>query len=92
MLGDTVRTPLRVWGGADTFEAQFRLKVTDSTGRTAADVIVRATSGTGTRGTFDVTFPYKAARTGAGLLTAYFLSPEDGRTVTVDTVPLTVNR
>jgi hypothetical protein len=92
MVGDTVRTPLRVWGSANTFEAQFRLKVTDTTGRTAADVLVRATSGTGTRGTFDVTVPYKAARTGPGKLTAYFLSPEDGRRVTVDTVPLTVSR
>ncbi|MFF7451551.1 MULTISPECIES: GerMN domain-containing protein [unclassified Streptomyces] len=92
MIGDTVRSPLRVWGSADTFEAEFQLKVTDTTGRTSADVQVRATSGTGTRGTFDVTFPCKAARSGPGLLTAYFVSPEDGRRVTVDTVPLTVNR
>ncbi|MFJ1556277.1 GerMN domain-containing protein [Streptomyces mirabilis] len=92
LIGDTARTPLRVWGSADTFEAQFRLRVTDTTGRTAADVVVRATSGTGTRGTFDVTFPYKAARTGPGLLTAYVLSPRDGTPVTVDTVSLTVNR
>jgi germination protein M len=92
LIGDTVRTPVRVWGSANTFEAVFRLKVTDTTGRTAADVLVRATSGTGTRGTFDVTFPYKAARSGPGLLRAYFVSPKDGRNVTVDTVPLTVNR
>nr|WSY50621.1 GerMN domain-containing protein [Streptomyces sp. NBC_00886] len=92
LIGDTVRTPVRVWGSANTFEAVFRLKVTDTTGRTAADVRVKATSGTGTRGTFDVTFPYKAARSGPGLLTAYYLSPKDGRPVTVDTVPLTVNR
>ncbi|MFI1164332.1 GerMN domain-containing protein [Streptomyces sp. NPDC020801] len=92
MIGDTVRSPVRVWGSANTFEAEFRLKVTDTAGRTAADVLVRATSGTGTRGTFDVTFPYKATRTGAGLLRAYYLSPKDGRPVTVDTVPLTVNR
>lgn len=92
LIGDAVRTPVRVWGSANTFEAQFRLKVTDTAGRTAADVLVRATSGTGTRGTFDVVFPYKAARSGPGLLTAYFMSPADGRPVTVDTVPLTVNR
>ncbi|MFR0354658.1 GerMN domain-containing protein [Streptomyces sediminimaris] len=92
LIGDAVRTPVRVWGSANTFEAVFRLKVTDAGGRTAADVQVRATSGTGTRGTFDVTFPYKATRTGPGLLKAYFLSPKDGRPVTVDTVPLTVNR
>jgi hypothetical protein len=92
LIGDTVRTPVRVWGTANTFEAEFRLKITDVTGRTAADVRVMATSGSGTRGTFDVTFPYKAARTGPGVLTAYFYSPEDGRPVTVDTVPVTVNR
>ncbi|MFI6360587.1 GerMN domain-containing protein [Streptomyces sp. NPDC050743] len=92
LIGDTVRTPLHVWGTAGTFEAVFRLKVTDTIGRTAADVRVRATSGTGTRGTFDVTFPYKAARTGPGLLTAYFNSPKDGKPVTVDTIPLAVHR
>ncbi|MFJ9898297.1 GerMN domain-containing protein [Streptomyces sp. NPDC091280] len=90
--GDSVRTPLRVWGSANTFEAVFRLRVTDAAGHRAADVQVRATSGTGTRGTFDVTVPYHATRTGPGLLTAYFVSPKDGRPVTVDTVPLTVNR
>ncbi|WP_367325320.1 GerMN domain-containing protein [Streptomyces sp. HUAS ZL42] len=92
LIGGSVNTPVRVWGSANTFEAEFRLKVTDAAGRVAADVQVMATSGTGTRGTFDVTFPYKAARTGPGLLTAYFLSPANGRPVTVDTVPLTVNR
>ncbi|WP_369222343.1 GerMN domain-containing protein [Streptomyces sp. R39] len=92
LIGDTVRTPVRVWGSANTFEAVFRLKVTDTTGHTAADVRVTATSGTGTRGTFDVTFPYKPVRTGPGLLTAYYLSPRDGRAVTVDTVPLYLNR
>lgn len=73
---------MRVRDSSDTVEAVFRPKVTDSTGRTAADVLVRATSGTGTRGTFDVTFPYKAARSGPGLLTAYSVSPADARPVT----------
>lgn len=92
LIGDTVLTPVRVWGSANMLEAVFRLKVTDTSGRTTADVRVKATSGTGTRGTFDVTFPFKATRTGPGLLTAYYLSPKDGKPVTVDTVPLNVNR
>jgi hypothetical protein len=92
LISGTVRTPVRVWGTANTFEAEFQLKITDVTGRTAADIQVMATSGSGTRGTFDVTFPYSAARTGPGVLTAYFYSPEDGRPVTVDTVPVNVNR
>ncbi|MFG3497722.1 GerMN domain-containing protein [Streptomyces sp. NPDC047928] len=92
MIGDTIRTPVRVWGTANTFEATFRLKVTDAAGRTGADIYGTATSGSGTRGTFDVTFPYTATRSGAGVLTSYWDSPEDGRPVVSDTVPVTVNR
>ncbi|WP_228047721.1 Gmad2 immunoglobulin-like domain-containing protein [Streptomyces justiciae] len=92
LIGDTVRSPVRVWGSANTFEATFRLKITDAAGRTAADVHVTATSGTGTRGTFDVTIPYRAIRSGAGTLTAYWNSLEDGHPVIEDTVPLTVQR
>jgi hypothetical protein len=92
LIGDTVRSPLRVWGSANTFEATFKLKITDAAGHTAADVYVTATSGSGTRGTFDVTIPYRATRSGAGLLTAYWNSLEDGHAVVEDTVPLTVQR
>ena len=92
LIGDTVRTPVRVWGSANTFEATFRLRITDAAGHAAADVYATATSGSGTRGTFDVTIPYKATRSGAGRLTAYWNSLEDGHAVIEDTVPLTVTR
>lgn len=92
LLGETVRAPVRVWGTANTFEAVFRLRLTDAAGRVAADVRVQATSGTGTRGTFDVTFPYHATRGGPGTLTAYYSSPADGSDVTVQRVPLNLNR
>ncbi|MFF7648133.1 GerMN domain-containing protein [Streptomyces canus] len=92
LIGDTIRTPVRVWGSANTFEATFRLKITDAAGHTAANVYATATSGTGTRGTFDVTIPYRATRSGPGLLTAYWNSLEDGHAVIEDTVPLTVTR
>ncbi|WP_329331786.1 GerMN domain-containing protein [Streptomyces sp. NBC_00663] len=92
LIGDTVRTPLRISGSANTLEATFRLKITDAAGRTAADIRVTATSGSGTRGTFDVTIPYRATRSGAGLLSAYWNSLEDGHAVVEDTVPLTVQR
>ncbi|WP_223189461.1 GerMN domain-containing protein [Streptomyces sp. TRM68416] len=92
LIGDTIRTPVRVWGSANTFEATLRLKITDAAGRTAASVYATATSGTGTRGTFDVTIPYKATRSGPGTLTAWWDSPEDGRKVVEDVVPLNVER
>jgi len=92
LTGDTVRTPVRVWGSANTFEGTLRLKLTDAAGHTAADVRATASSGSGTRGTFDVTVPYRATRSGAGTLTAYWNSPKDGRAVIADTVPLNVLR
>ncbi|MFE2542095.1 GerMN domain-containing protein [Actinacidiphila glaucinigra] len=93
LLGDTVTAPLRVHGTANTFEAEFRLRVSDGSGRAVADVRVAATSGSGTRGTFDVTVPYRATGgTGPGTLTAYVLSAEDGHRVVLDTVPLTLAR
>jgi len=88
LIGDAVRTPVRVWGTANTFEAVFRLRLTDAAGHVAADVQVTATSGTGTRGTFDVTVPFRITRTGPGSLTAYYISPNDGSKVTVQTVPV----
>lgn len=93
VIGDTVRPGLRVWGSADVFEAVFRLALTDSAGRAVADVPVKASAGTGTRGTFDVTLDYRStARTGAGTLTAYYLSAKDGSRVTAAVVPITVTR
>jgi hypothetical protein len=92
LIGDTVSAPVRVRGTADTFEAVFRLRITDAAGRVAADVRVTATSGSGTRGTFDVTIPCRAHQAGSGTLTAYFDSPKDGAEVTVDTVPLNLTR
>ncbi|WP_137991856.1 Gmad2 immunoglobulin-like domain-containing protein [Streptomyces vilmorinianum] len=92
LIGDTIPTPVRVWGSANTFEATLRLKITDTSGTTVANIHATATSGSGTRGTFDVTIPYTATRSGPGLLTAYWDSPKDGRPVISDTIPLTVNR
>ncbi|WP_406264266.1 GerMN domain-containing protein [Streptomyces sp. NBC_00191] len=92
LIGGTAHNPVRVWGTANTFEATFCLKLTDAAGRTAAHVYVVATSGSGTRGSFDVTSPYTVTRSGAGLLTAYYNSLEDGHPVVIDAVPLTVHR
>jgi len=89
--GEKVSSPLRVRGSADTFEATFRLELTDWDGRIVASQVVMATSGTGTRGTFDATLRYSAARTGLGSLIASYTSPADGTRVVVEEIPLTVS-
>ena len=50
-----VTTPLQVTGTANTFEANFQYELLDSEGNVVDENFVTATSGTGTRGTFDFT-------------------------------------
>jgi hypothetical protein len=50
-----VTSPLRVTGTANTFEATFQYELLDDNGDVVDEGFVTATSGTGTRGTFDFT-------------------------------------
>jgi germination protein M len=55
---ETVASPLRVRGTANTFEATFDVALFDSAGRKLLQKFVTATSGSGTRGTYDVTLTF----------------------------------
>lgn len=84
--GASVRSPLRVYGSANTFEAQFRLRLVTARGVRLFDIPVHATSGTGTRGRFDVTVWFTAS--GPATLTAYEVSMRDGSMVNVSETPV----
>ena len=93
--GDTVSlaNPLRVKGTANTFEAQFMVTVRGADGSDLVEKSVMATSGTGTRGTFDVSTPLSAsAEVGKGAIVVWYHSAKDGAPVIVDTVPVTFER
>jgi germination protein M len=87
-IGATVQSPLRITGTANVFEAVFRVNVVDWDGLIIADEVVTATSGTGTRGTFDVTVPFDVASPGAGALIVFTESPKDGSPTDVIEIPL----
>ena len=91
-LGNTVGSPLRVTGTANVFEAAFSIQVTDAAGVAVVDQQVQATSGTGTRGTFDVTLKFQPTVAGPGTLTVYYDSPKDGSRVVVDTIPIVLTK
>ncbi len=76
--GSLFPSPGRVTGTADIFEAQFRLQVLDGQRRVLADLPVRASCGTGCRGTFDVTVRYAIATAEWGTLRVFDLSAKDG--------------
>jgi Immunoglobulin-like domain of bacterial spore germination/Sporulation and spore germination len=85
--GAEVTSPLRVVGTANTFEATFMYELKDASGKVVAKDFVTATSGSGTRGTFDVTIPFVVSEPG-GTLTVYESSAEDGSRIHEVEIPL----
>ena len=80
-----VTSPLRVTGTANTFEATFQYELVDTEGNVVDKNFVTATSGTGTRGTFDFmsgTFDEVAA------LRVFELSAKDGSRIHEAEIPL----
>jgi germination protein M len=82
---EEVSSPLRVTGTANTFEANFMYEVVDGDGNVVDENFVTATSGSGTRGTFDFTtgpFDEIAA------LVVFETSAEDGSRINEVEIPL----
>jgi Immunoglobulin-like domain of bacterial spore germination/Sporulation and spore germination len=86
-VGETVTSPLHITGTANTFEATFRVDVVDWDGRIVAEQFATATSGSGERGTFDVTVPFEVDRPGGSLI-VFERSAEDGSQQHVVEIPL----
>ncbi|MRR11253.1 hypothetical protein EG835_01915 [bacterium] len=80
--------PLRVSGSANVFEAQFTLEVTDGDGLIVVTEPVMATSGSGERGTFDVTVTPGGGKPGNGAVIVSYKSAKDGSRVVIDEVPI----
>lgn len=90
--GATVASPIRVWGTANTFEAAFMIRVLDTTGATVVETPAMATSGSGTRGTFDVSVVYPAAAKPAGTVVVFEYSAKDGSEINTVAIPVTMQR
>jgi germination protein M len=89
---DTVRSPLHATGTANTFEATFDYDLVGPDGTVLAHHFVTATSGSGTRGTFDFTAPFTAAQSGPGKLVVYEVSAADGSRIHQVEVPVRIDR
>lgn len=58
-IGQEVSSPVTVFGSANVFEANVTVDILDAKGRVVGTKFTTATCGTGCRGTFSVTVPYK---------------------------------
>jgi Immunoglobulin-like domain of bacterial spore germination/Sporulation and spore germination len=89
--GDTVSTPIRVSGTANVFEATVSFEVRDVADAVIDESFTTATSGTGTRGTFEHVLEVPDAD-GAVTIVAFEASAEDGSPLHVVRVPVTIAR
>ena len=89
--GDSVTSPIEVRGTANVFEATVSLEVRDTAGEILLSTFTTATSGTGTRGTFDAELPVPDVE-GPVTVVAFEASAEDGRPLHVVRVPVFVSR
>jgi hypothetical protein len=88
--GEEVASPLRIEGTANTFEATFQVEVLDVEGHILGKRFVTASSGSGTRGTFDAQVPFRATRAGPVKLVVFELSAEDGSRMNELEIPLQI--
>jgi hypothetical protein len=77
-VGDSLHGAVRLSGLANVFEAQFNMQLVSADGKVLIDQPVHATAGSGTWGTFDVTFPFTAAAAPTSTLRIYDTSMKDG--------------
>ncbi len=89
--GDSVTSPIRVTGTANVFEATVSFEVRDEAGDVVMRGFTTATSGTGTRGTFETELAVPDLA-GAATIVAFEASAKDGRPLHVVEVPVTVDQ
>jgi germination protein M len=85
---EAVTSRLHVTGTANTFEATFNYRLEDAVGKVLAKDFVTATSGTGTRGTFDFSVPFTVDSAQEGTLVVFELSAENGSVIHERRIPL----
>lgn len=90
--GQTIAGTVRLTGTSNVFEAVFLAEIRDANGTTIAKKVVKSTSGTGTRGTYDVTIPFSVSKTQMGSLVVYEASAKDGSPINVVKIALKLTK
>jgi hypothetical protein len=86
-LGDDVSSPVRIFGTANVFEAQFTAQVLDAKGKVLVQKKVKASSGTGMRGTFSVLLSFSTSATG-GKFVVFDNSAKNGSIIDKVSIPV----
>lgn len=90
--GQEVTSPIRLQGTANTFEATMQIEIIDSAGEIIYRDFATASSGTGTRGTFDVSIDVDIQNEGLGTIVMFEESARDGSRTNVIEVPVDLRK
>ena len=85
--GAIVRSPFRLFGSANVFEAQFNTRLVQGD-KVLAERSMRASSGTGTRGRFSQAISYPSSASGRATLEVFDISEKDGSRTDVVRIPV----
>ncbi|MDH4140522.1 MAG: GerMN domain-containing protein [Coriobacteriia bacterium] len=86
--GQTVTSPVRLSGLANTFEATFVAKVTDSDGNVLTEEVVTYDGSMGSWAVFDVSLEFETEDLGLGTVVVYEQSAKDGKPINVVEIPV----
>ena len=87
-IGQHVSSPVTVTGTADVFEATVSVRILDAAGNEIATRFTTATCGSGCRGDYSTTVPYRLAGEQPGMVEVYEVSARDGSRVNVVDIPV----
>jgi hypothetical protein len=88
--GESVSSPVTVSGTANVFEATVSIAILDAEGRAVATTFTTATCGSGCRGTYSTEVRYEVDETQPGTVRVFEVSAEDGSSVNVVDIPVTL--
>ncbi len=91
VIGSTVTSPVVVAGTANVYEATVSMRILDSVGAEIAMTFTTATCGSGCRGSYQHSVPFRVGTTQRGTVEVFMISPEDGSHVHVVRIPVTLS-
>jgi germination protein M len=89
-VGDEVTSPLTVSGNANTFEATVEMRLVGPGGEEIAHTFTTATCGTGCRGDYNAKLKFEVSEPVEAILEVYESSAEDGSSINVERIPVTL--
>ncbi len=87
---DTIASPVRLSGSANTFEANIQYRLSDANGEIITEGFFSATAGSGIRGVFDELIEFDAPRAGRATLLLFEQSALSGDPINIIAIPVEI--